>query len=275
MHRSGTSAITRTLGLLGADMGPADHLGKYWENRFLRRTNQRLLGEASKDWASPPPADDGFATGAAAESELPDARRLVAAEFAGADVVVWKDPRTCLTLPFWRRVFDEDPVIVMIQRHPVEVAGSLATRNRLAPGHVFALWERYNADALRFSAGLPTIVVDYGRTLTDPLGVVGSLVETLRSWGVELPNDPATTDLELTAGSRHHETTSLDTMDHPAATESQRTMFERLRRLEGPHRALDPGPLPEPHPRSLELLAKARERQPAAPKRATRPARLG
>jgi len=189
------------------------------------------------------------------------ARRLVAQEFGDSPLIVWKDPRTCLTLPFWRRIFDEDPVIVIIHRHPIEIVGSLASRNQLGAGHVLAMWERYNADALRFSTGLPTAVIEYGRTIADPVGVVGSLVETLHSWGVDLPNDPATTDLELTTDSRHHEAPSAAKFDHPAATKSQRHLFNRLAELDGPHRKLKPGRILVPHPLSLEVLSLARERR--------------
>jgi hypothetical protein len=263
MHRSGTSALTRAISRLGAYGGPDDHLGRHWENRYLRRTNQRLLDAAGGTWDSPPHLDDFWGSPEATRM-LPRARETLDNEFGSAPVTIWKDPRTCVTLPFWLRAFDEDPLLVVIYRHPLEVSGSLATRNGLVPGHTLALWERYNADALRFAVGLPTVVMKYGAMLDDPTARMVEVADQIRSVGVDLPNDPRTTDLELDVDARHHEVTDDDLGD-PLLTESQRDLFRMLCELEGAHESLElPRALLQPHPlsRQLILLASVRTRGP-------------
>ncbi len=253
MHRSGTSATTRALGLLGASLGPDQNLGKFWENQVMRRPNERLLEAFGGGWECPPVMPEGWTADPRSRALVPEARRALA-EYGAAPVFVWKDPRTCMTLPFWLELLDEPPVIVFIHRHPVEVASSLRTRNFLGTAHGYALWERFNGDALRHADGLRTIVFEYGALLADPQGNMARLVDALNGWGVHLPNDPATTDMELTPKRRHHEA-DPSVFDDPVSTPSQRELYAILPRFAGAHDAfaLDK-PLPEPSPISTELL---------------------
>ncbi len=253
MHRSGTSATTRALGLLGASLGPEQNLGKFWENQVMRRPNERLLEAFGGGWECPPVFPDRWTRSAPATALVPEARAALA-EYGSAPVFVWKDPRTCMTLPFWLELLDEPPVVVFIHRHPVEVASSLRTRNSLGTAHGYALWERFNGDALRHAVGLRTVVFEYGALLADPQGNMARLVDALNGWGVHLPNDPATTDMELTPKRRHHEADST-VFDDPVSSASQRELYAILPRFAGAHDAfaLDE-PLPAPSPISTELL---------------------
>jgi hypothetical protein len=258
MLRSGTSATTRALGRLGASMGPEQSMGMFWENQPMRRVNRALLDAFGGDWESPPVLPDGWVKSPEAQALLPRARGTLNAEFGAAPVMVWKDPRTCITLPFWLEVFDEEPVVVFIHRHPVEVAQSAETRNQLTRGHGFAVWERFNGDAIRNSVGLPTVVIEYEPLVEDPVGTMTALVGTLSKWGVTLPNDPMTTDMELTPKRRHHQADVGDVFDDPIATASQRDLFALLRELDGTSDRFSlPRPVPAPDPMSVELLALA------------------
>src|SRR5690606_11473236 len=53
----------------------------------------------------------------------------------------WKDPRTCVLLPFWRTVATIDDVVVVV-RHPDAVSQSLAMRNELAADVAAEAWIR-------------------------------------------------------------------------------------------------------------------------------------
>ncbi len=255
MHRSGTSATTRALGLLGASMGPLDHMGKFWENQPMRRVNEDLLQAFGGGWECPPPLPPGWEQSAEARALLPKARDTLAAEFGDAPVMVWKDPRTCITLPFWRQVFDEEPVVVFIHRHPAEVAGSLLTRNGLTRGHAFAVWERFNADGLVHSVGLPTATLRYAPLVEDPVRHMTELVGSLAGWGVSLPNDPETTDMELSPQRRHHHSDTSDEFSDPVATPSQLELFSLMLGLPPVSDAFTlERAVPDPHPLSVELL---------------------
>ena len=60
MLRSGTSATTRALGLLGASMGPEADMGMFWENQPMRRVNRDLLGALRRRLGVPAGAPRGL-----------------------------------------------------------------------------------------------------------------------------------------------------------------------------------------------------------------------
>lgn len=255
MHRSGTSAITRAIGLLGAAMGEETRLRQHWENVRLRKINQRLLTMGRGSWDAPPEPE--WLESQQVRKVLVDARKAVAEEFGGTEVMVWKDPRTCLTVPFWLEVFDDAPAFLLIHRHPTEVADSLSSRDGLGRGHGYAVWERYNADALRAVRGRPTVVVEYDSLVASPVESLAQVTTALASFGIELPNDPSTTEHGLVAQRRHHLT--ADSIDAEIATPSQRHLHHLLRELTGTHAELTlTRTLPSAHPLSVELLALAR-----------------
>jgi hypothetical protein len=77
---------------------------------------------------------------------------------------VWKEPRTCLTLPFWRDVIRDSPVVVFVHREPLEVFLSLHCRDDLGKAHGLALWERHIRCGLQGAADLPFISVRFDQT---------------------------------------------------------------------------------------------------------------
>ncbi|HTZ08801.1 MAG TPA: hypothetical protein VMB72_07005, partial [Acidimicrobiales bacterium] len=85
MHRSGTSAVTRILNLLGADVGERDDLltdydnpAGHWESRALVAANDRILAAWGRSWDFPPWLAPGWERSERAERLLPD----LAATFA-------------------------------------------------------------------------------------------------------------------------------------------------------------------------------------------------
>src|SRR5688572_24520696 len=99
MHRSGTSALTRALHILGLalpdDLLPAadDNTQGYFEAREFVRLNQALLAAAGTAWHDPAPIPDGWLAG---NETLPFRQRaaaLIEAAFSASSLVVLKDPR--------------------------------------------------------------------------------------------------------------------------------------------------------------------------------------
>ncbi|HMK62337.1 MAG TPA: hypothetical protein VK386_01860, partial [Acidimicrobiales bacterium] len=108
MHRSGTSAVTRVLHLLGAaipsrqDLLTAyDNPDGHWESRTLVACNDQILDAFGRSWDFPPWLAPGWEQSAAASAMLPDLSAAFSSVYDGG-LWVWKDPRTCLTLPLWR-----------------------------------------------------------------------------------------------------------------------------------------------------------------------------
>ncbi len=190
MHRSGTSAITNALRLLGFSLGrtgdltaprPANPEGN-WEHLRLTRCNERILEAHGGTWDEPPELPDGWAQGPKATSMIARLRAEFD-EIYPAEGWLWKDPRACLTLPLWLRVWDSTPVVVMVFRHPIAVARSLEARNGFPQDHALSLWERYNRRALADIRNLPAVVRNYDGAFADPRGFARGLRDDLASLG--------------------------------------------------------------------------------------------
>ena len=156
MHRSGTSMLTRALHDAGLHLigqsaeelisAAEDNPEGFWENKAIVACNDQLLEATGGSWDRPPAlppqgADDPRVAGVlpAAEAALAGLREHGQWGF--------KDPRLCLTAPFWLDL-QPDLRFVICLRHPLEVALSLKRRNRNSYSLGLALWERYYATVL-------------------------------------------------------------------------------------------------------------------------------
>lgn len=190
MHRSGTSLITRLVNLHGLALcrredllvGLAANPRGHWESKSLLDLNDRLLGELDGTWFCPP---------LLGPQELPAmlrkhaSRALAALQRAHPERPwVWKDPRTCVLLPFWSAVLEQRAVYVLVVRHPFEVSDSLARRNGCTPLLSLALWERYTRQAMLGAAGRPLMVCTYDEVLADPAAWCERLVAFLGESGI-------------------------------------------------------------------------------------------
>src|SRR5262245_43048537 len=118
MHRSGTSMVASMLRAAGLYLGrdeemlpPADdNPGGFWEHAEVVALNDAALDRVGAAWDSPP-EHPGFD---AARDLQPRARALIG-RFDGYDAWGWKDPRTSLTLPFWRLLLPDLRVVVVVR----------------------------------------------------------------------------------------------------------------------------------------------------------------
>src|SRR5687768_10874208 len=100
MHRSGTSAATRLVNLLGVptcideDLSPtkADNPRGHWESESLTALNERLLDALGCDWSCPPRLEQGWENDSALEQLVAEAAVLFPTIFP-TEQWVWKDPR--------------------------------------------------------------------------------------------------------------------------------------------------------------------------------------
>ena len=187
MHRSGTSALCAALAacgvsfgdrLLGAIAGVNDE--GFWEDAEVVDLNEQLLALSGSTWYAPAPGgvdwdDDRF------HSARERAAQLLVAGFGEGAVCAAKDPRFCLTLPFWQGVCRDVGLAVrvcVISRAPLEVARSLLKRDGFPLGYGLRLCSAYRA-ALATALPVDALQVSYDELLADPAAVMGRLAETL------------------------------------------------------------------------------------------------
>jgi hypothetical protein len=159
-HRSGTSVITRVLNLLGLYLGPEENMRKprkwnprgYWEHQPIIDLNDAILTRLGGSWHDPPSFPLHWETSSVLEDLRPVARNYLQENFSGAPLWGWKEPRTCLTLPFWQKLLPPLSYLVCL-RSPLEVAQSLKRRNRYSLQKGVSLWVTYLEHALHNTVG--------------------------------------------------------------------------------------------------------------------------
>ena len=253
MHRSGTSVATRLVSLMGFSPGPDDDLlpahrdnpTGYWENRSLVSANDEILLVLDSDWSRPPRLEAGWERRPEVGALRPAFRALVQAVLS-ADRWVWKDPRACLTLPFWLSLLDEDLSIVVVHRNPLEVAASLQARDGFDVPVGLALWERYVRSSLAAVEGRAVCVTSYEQLVADPHAWCRRVADFLHCAPVE-PD-------EVRAELRHSSVSAGALSSDPSVSSAQRALYAALEACEGPHDVFAPQALPPETPWVEALL---------------------
>jgi hypothetical protein len=174
----------------------------FWENANVVQLNQRLLERVDGTWFCPPSDSDDIDWSSEIFADLKEqALGLLQQGFGEGPLEAIKDPRLCLSLPFWLSVCTELqlPVTVcVIRRSPLEVANSLEKRDGFPIGYGLRLYAQYSRS---MAAGLPpgSLCVTYDQLLEDPESVMRSLADKLP---LTIPESGL--DGEIKTELRHH-----------------------------------------------------------------------
>jgi hypothetical protein len=203
MHRSGTSALTRVLGLCGAalprhnmDAADSNALG-FWEPQPIVDAHDSFLSAAGTGWeaiADYPPAMFASETAAACRRTLADLARR---EYGDAPLFILKDPRVSRLMKLWRPVLGElgvEPRIIIMVRNPLEIAGSMKHRDGWGQHRTLIVWLRYMLAAERDTRDLPRCFVGYGQLMNGWRAVVDTITERL---GIAFPNRGEAVEQEI------------------------------------------------------------------------------
>lgn len=188
MHRSGTSALTRAINLLGAEL-PKNMLGAnlsnptgHWEPERLIALHDQMLAEAGSswdDWRSFDPNDLGAQRLRFYKAEI---ARLIDEEYGSAPFFVLKEPRISRFVPLYAEILRRmriDVRYVLIDRNPLAVIASLANRNGFTMGFSSLLWLRHELEAERATRGRSRILLSYESLLDDWRQGIDGITATL------------------------------------------------------------------------------------------------
>jgi hypothetical protein len=195
MHRSGTSAITKILNLMGAEL-PKQVLGSkpgnvagHWEPERLVLLHDQMLAEAGSSWRDPRTLDLARLSPDRLAHYSLIIKTIIQEEFGSADVFVLKDPRICRFIPFYRSVLRElnvqiRPIITI--RNPLEVSGSLMARDNMPEATGLLLWLRHCLDTEKETRDMRRIFVSYDQVVNNVTVVIEQLFQSLE--GLALSN---------------------------------------------------------------------------------------
>lgn len=214
MHRSGTSALTGLLQLLGVDLGSdimaprADNEKGFFENNKVVKLNEGILAALGSDWDDLRPLPAGWWEREEIRAFEDEIAGVIAGEFDGAGLFAIKDPRLCRLMPIWTRVLGRlglSLASIIMVRHPEEVSLSLAKRDGFSRNKSAILWAQHMLGAERHSRDHPRVFVDFAQVFDDPGRAVRRIEERL---GLVFPIECNTVkgDIErfLDPGLRHH-----------------------------------------------------------------------
>lgn len=258
MHRSGTSLAAGFLGNLGLYLGSersmmvpaADNPKGFWELDPIRDLNDDIFAAFGGAWDRPPDLPRRWERSRRVAALRDRARELVHEEFGGRERWAWKDPRTSLTLPLWRRVAPPMRYVVCV-RSPLEVARSLEWRNGIPVERGSDLWLAYTASALRNTAGQERMLVAFDELLGD----WRAAAERLASFaGVSIGGDAERRIEDFVSGElRHHASEPGEALRSPEVRPHAKALYGAL------EAALDAQRLGTPDPavdEALETLAR-------------------
>jgi hypothetical protein len=201
--------------------------------------NDAILAHFGGTWDAPPLLPEGWES----DPGLPDRRaalELLATAYPHAGPSVFKDPRLCLLLPYWRQVFGVPMAVLLVWRPPLAVARSLRRRDGSPIPYGVALWERYNRSAIANLAGTDVYVLDYDAMVEDPateLSGLTSWLGSIRTFDSMGPLDHERALSVVTADLRHESAKTTDD-DHHVLLEEQHRLVEHLNGLAGGHGVL-------------------------------------
>ena len=165
--------LARLLHHSGLDLGPEsdlmpaalDNPDGFWENLSFVQLNDEVLNAVGAAWDLPPWQEETF-NDASLEQTRAKAKLLIE-RFSDKPVWGWKDPRNCLTYPFWRSLLPGLKTIIMI-RNPLEVAYSMHKRNGTSYALGLRLWEIYNRRMLDAASSAEQIIAHYQTFFEEP-----------------------------------------------------------------------------------------------------------
>ena len=221
MHRSGTSAITRMLNILGVDLGK--HLLKgqtqinekgFWENKNLIKIHENIFSSLNSSWFDARNLPDNWWEDPDISIFINEIESVLKQDFENQSFIAIKDPRICRLLPLWLEILRKhriSPMCLLIVRNPIEVAQSLAKRDGFDSGIAYYLWLTYVLESEYFSRNLPRTVLNYDDLLTDWEKTASMIADDFGiTWPHSISDVGKKIEQEISKKLRHHHANKKD-----------------------------------------------------------------
>ncbi|HAU37824.1 MAG TPA: glycosyl transferase family 2 [Phycisphaerales bacterium] len=198
MHRSGTSALTGALRLLGVDLGshvmpPSEGQNDrgFWEHLHVYHCHEELLEALGRTWDDPRPLPADWPRLDCVTPLRLRLEAILARDFSASPLWGIKDPRMCRLLPLWLEIFANlgcEPAFLHSHRPAVEVARSLHKRDGFSMDKSLLLAADHALAAELGTRGRRRTFVEYADLLADP---AAALDRAGRELGVAWPRPPS------------------------------------------------------------------------------------
>lgn len=237
--------VARLLHQRGLYLGPEDQLlgpssgnedGHFEHTGFLA-IDSALLRHFNASWSFPPELESGWEQDAVLEQRRIEAKTLVDT-FFGKSPWGWKDPRATIFLPFWKSIIPNLRLVICV-RSPLEVARSLAKRNKISIERGVFLWNRYLRAAIQDTEGCPRIFTYYEDFFTDAAAEANRLIGFCE---LQAPQDPSMLGGEIRSELRHQRSAITELLGDASIPAEYKLLYVGLRALSDRSRVGTPPP---------------------------------
>jgi hypothetical protein len=189
MHRSGTSAMSGILNLLGLNLGRSimppkeDNEGGFYENMRIWEANNRLLDAVNSSWDGVFPVHDGARTKDGYRAYRSEIESILSSDFDDSHIILVKDPRLNPFFTLFSDILTSRGYtlrFVLIVRNPLEVAVSLEKRDGFTFEKSILLWLYHNLEAEFQTRPFRRVVAPYAGLVSDPVHTSRRVVDSLR-----------------------------------------------------------------------------------------------
>jgi hypothetical protein len=242
MHRSGTSATTRVVNLLGADIAqdlspPLANNNErgFWESRAIIEIHDELLSALGSAWDDPFQLPERWIETSFALIAKQQLAARLAEDFGSSKSFVIKDPRIARLLPLWLELLDElgiESLVVIPFRHPLEVADSLWKRQMFPREKSLLLYVWSYLETEAASRGRRRLFIDYHSLLADWRSVAGRLEAAAGSWLTVTAGSENAIDDFLTRDLQHNKYDPEQLAGHPEVASLVTEIFDCMREAE-------------------------------------------
>ncbi|MEY2942891.1 MAG: hypothetical protein RLY97_905, partial [Pseudomonadota bacterium] len=192
MHRSGTSALSRMLSLLGCDLPrslmpeTSANPSGYWESSAIMQLNDEILASTGSNWKDWTKINGGWYESPLIGEYLNKGSQIIKDEFNNSTLFVMKDPRNCRLARYWFDVLHAENInklVVLMIRNPIEVNSSLKLRDSMNPDLGNLLWLRHVLDAEFQSRGEKRFTTTYDKLIDNWQNVASQMQQSFAmSW---------------------------------------------------------------------------------------------
>jgi len=178
MKRSGTSALTKGLEVMGVSLGdhlmPPNEFNKkgYWEDWDFHELNREMLIASSRNRARRIlPLTEKEKIHLLQSDYAQRAAQLLLKKIPPGQPFAVKVPTSSILIPFWKTICDHLQLslsIVIALRNPISVANSVECSFEDLQEKSFWIWASSMLTSLIYSEGYQRILVDYDELIGNP-----------------------------------------------------------------------------------------------------------
>jgi hypothetical protein len=192
--RSGTSAITRVLNILGASLGDnlitpsKDNPKGFWEHKDIVTIHESFLKESNSYWDDIRPVPDQVWEGDITNKYLQKIVNVLIRDFKDTKLWCIKDPRISRLIKLWHPIIEhlkQYPSFIITYRNPLDFFDSLDKVQRISKEKALLLWFLRTIEVEYETQRYPRVFISHEEFLYNWRKIIDHITDRLK---IQWPN---------------------------------------------------------------------------------------